>query len=164
MSARRRVRAAEIGASLGGDGAAGGAVAVAKLGSGSRGGGGGRGRGHRGDMAMGALHAGAAPKPREDDDTILIDSGSSLPALKSIARPLDTSMRRSDLVPVRTIGVGTFGRVRMVRDKRDRKLYALKTLRKATVVRLRQQRNVCYEKAVLAAIRHPFLIQLQAAF
>ena len=99
-----------------------------------------------------------------DGDSILVDSGSSLPALKSIARPLDTSMRRSDLVPVRTIGVGTFGRVRMVRDKRDRKLYALKTLRKATVVRLRQQRNVCYEKAVLAAIRHPFLIQLQAAF
>jgi cGMP-dependent protein kinase 1 len=99
-----------------------------------------------------------------DDDSSLKSVGASLAALKALAHGLDDTMTIEDLDPITTLGVGTFGRVKMVRDLRDGKLYALKTLHKGTVIRLKQQKNVIYEKAVLAALRHPFLIRLVAAF
>ncbi|KAA0151837.1 hypothetical protein FNF29_04243 [Cafeteria roenbergensis] len=90
--------------------------------------------------------------------------GASLEALSRLARGLDQTLRISDLEVMTTLGIGTFGRVKMVRDRRSGRFYALKTLHKGTVIRLNQQKNVIYEKAVLAAIRHPFLIRLIAAF
>lgn len=65
-----------------------------------------------------------------------------------------------NLEKLHILGVGTFGRVYMVKHTKTGELYALKVLRKAKVMRLKQQRNVVYEKAVMAAIRHPFLLRL----
>eukprot|EP01138_Halocafeteria_seosinensis_P004344 gb/GECG01004444.1/.p1 GENE.gb/GECG01004444.1/~~gb/GECG01004444.1/.p1 ORF type:complete len:894 (+),score=138.76 gb/GECG01004444.1/:1-2682(+) len=66
----------------------------------------------------------------------------------------------NDLEKLHILGIGTFGRVYMVRHTKSGALYALKVLRKAKVMKLKQQRNVVYEKAVMAAIRHPFLLHL----
>jgi serine/threonine protein kinase len=60
--------------------------------------------------------------------------------------------------------VGTFGRVYLVRHARSGALFALKVLKKALVRKLNQARNVEFERAVLAAVRHPFLLRLIATF
>jgi len=87
-------------------------------------------------------------------------SSGALSHLQSVAQPLDTSVRLEDLERCITVGVGTFGRVYMVRHVHTGALYALKELKKSTVVKLNQSRNVVYERAVMAAVRHPFLLRL----
>jgi hypothetical protein len=139
----------------------------------------------------------------------------SLEYLRSRASraPEEAAIALADLSRVVTLGVGTFGRVYLVRhevgsgkgdftsggslpvgqaasagdsdddveatpvaegdsdgeseeDKTDTarsaggKLYALKVLKKATLVRLKQEKNVVFERAVMAALHHPFLLRL----
>ncbi|XP_077575241.1 cAMP-dependent protein kinase catalytic subunit PRKX [Stigmatopora nigra] len=68
--------------------------------------------------------------------------------------------RLDDLMSIATVGTGTFGRVYLVRDKNSRVFYALKQMRIADVIRLKQEQHVHNEKAVLKEVNHPFLIQL----
>lgn len=65
-----------------------------------------------------------------------------------------------------TVGTGTFGRVRMVRIKghRDKTPLALKILKKAEAIRLKQVEHVKAEKVILSMIEHPFLVNLLTTF
>lgn len=70
-----------------------------------------------------------------------------------------------DFEVVDTLGTGTFGRVFLVRDKLQHPenpagYYALKTLRKAHIVRLKQVAHLNSEKAVLSRVWHPFIVKL----
>ncbi|RLN60743.1 hypothetical protein BBJ29_007141 [Phytophthora kernoviae] len=65
-----------------------------------------------------------------------------------------------DLQVMRTLGSGTFGRVKLVKHKPTGMAYALKVLNKASVVAYKQQRNVINEKAVMVQCNHPFLLKL----
>ncbi|RYG50528.1 hypothetical protein EON67_05115 [archaeon] len=84
----------------------------------------------------------------------------SLELLQSKARPMDTSIKLEDLQRIVTVGVGTFGRVYMVRHVPSGQLFALKELKSATVERLNQTLNVQFELAVMGTLRHPFLLRL----
>ena len=88
----------------------------------------------------------------------------TLALLRAAAQPLATGMRLADLERIVTVGVGTFGRVFLVRHAPTGALYALKVLKKALVHKMNQARNVEFERAVLAAVRHPFLLRLVATF
>jgi serine/threonine protein kinase len=61
-----------------------------------------------------------------------------------------------------TLGTGTFGRVRQVKLKDDKKgrVYALKMLKKTELVNLNQVAHIKSEKAILKAISHPFIVSL----
>ncbi|XP_030642447.1 cAMP-dependent protein kinase catalytic subunit PRKX-like [Chanos chanos] len=61
---------------------------------------------------------------------------------------------------VATVGTGTFGRVVLVRDKRTRTFFALKSMKIVDVIRLKQQQHVHNEKEVLTEVNHPFLVRL----
>jgi serine/threonine protein kinase len=50
-----------------------------------------------------------------------------------------------------TLGTGTLGRVRLARHKASKQFFAIKAMRKADVVRLRQVAHVASERALLAA-------------
>mmetsp|Transcript_108653 Transcript_108653/g.308018 ORF Transcript_108653/g.308018 Transcript_108653/m.308018 type:complete len:372 (+) Transcript_108653:189-1304(+) len=65
-----------------------------------------------------------------------------------------------------TVGVGTFGRVRVVKVKgsADRTPLALKIMKKSEVLRLKQLEHVKAETAILAKIHHPFIVNLLATF
>jgi len=63
-----------------------------------------------------------------------------------------------------TLGTGTFGRVYLVRHKPTGKFYAMKTLKKTEVVRLKQVEHINSEKQILSAIRHPFIVNLYRSF
>jgi len=63
-----------------------------------------------------------------------------------------------------TLGTGTFGRVYLVRHKPSGKYYAMKTLKKTEVVRLKQVEHINSEKQILSSIRHPFIVNLYRSF
>lgn len=70
----------------------------------------------------------------------------------------------ADLEVMRTLGAGTFGRVKMCRHKPTGKPFALKVLQKAQIVAYGQQKNVMNERDVMAMIDHPFVLKLAATY
>lgn len=65
-----------------------------------------------------------------------------------------------------TVGMGTFGRVRVVkiRGSADRAPFALKIMKKSEVIRRKQVKHVKDEAAILSQIQHPFVVNLLATF
>ncbi|KAJ5573975.1 uncharacterized protein N7459_008402 [Penicillium hispanicum] len=82
------------------------------------------------------------------------------------------SLHVNDFVLMKTLGTGldtrTFARVWLARlkDQKDKnKVYALKVLRKADVIKLKQVEHVRNERKTLAAVvGHPFITTLVASF
>jgi CRP-like cAMP-binding protein len=71
----------------------------------------------------------------------------------------------SDLKQLAILGVGTFGRVKLVLHTKDKdRPYALKCMRKGQVVALKQVEHVINEKKLLEECNHPFLLHLAATF
>mgnify|MGYP001179919512 CR=1 FL=1 len=70
-----------------------------------------------------------------------------------------------DLKLLSILGVGTFGRVKLVLHTIDSdRPYALKCMRKGQVIALKQVEHVMNEKKLLEACDHPFLLRLAATF
>eukprot|EP00388_Colpodella_angusta_P014566 GDKJ01036418.1.p1 GENE.GDKJ01036418.1~~GDKJ01036418.1.p1 ORF type:complete len:338 (+),score=60.27 GDKJ01036418.1:94-1107(+) len=85
--------------------------------------------------------------------------------LKSLIADIpDLSLAHFDLR--NTVGTGTFGRVRVVKVKGcpDRTPFALKIMKKAVIINLRQVEHVKAEKVILTMIEHPFIVNLVASF
>jgi CRP-like cAMP-binding protein len=70
----------------------------------------------------------------------------------------------ADLYPERTIGIGTFGRVRLAIHAPSQRPYALKLMKKKHLVRANQVVNVRSENKLLSTCMHPFLLKLAGAF
>eukprot|EP00735_Rhodelphis_limneticus_P014221 TRINITY_DN8220_c0_g1::TRINITY_DN8220_c0_g1_i1::g.10194::m.10194 TRINITY_DN8220_c0_g1::TRINITY_DN8220_c0_g1_i1::g.10194 ORF type:complete len:362 (-),score=46.25,sp/P51817/PRKX_HUMAN/57.70/3e-142,Pkinase/PF00069.20/6.2e-68,Pkinase_Tyr/PF07714.12/7.7e-37,Kinase-like/PF14531.1/7.2e-08,Seadorna_VP7/PF07387.6/0.1 TRINITY_DN8220_c0_g1_i1:853-1938(-) len=68
-----------------------------------------------------------------------------------------------------TLGTGTFGRVRLVKvrpgilDSSKPQYFAMKILKKAELIRLKQVDHIKSEKAILQMIDHPFVVNLFGA-
>ncbi|KAK4561715.1 cAMP-dependent protein kinase catalytic subunit [Recurvomyces mirabilis] len=60
----------------------------------------------------------------------------------------------------RTLGTGSFGRVHLVQSKHNQRYYAVKVLKKAQVVKMKQVEHTNDERRMLQRCRHPFLITL----
>lgn len=75
-----------------------------------------------------------------------------------------TNIKREDLEIIRTLGAGTFGRVKLVRHKPTNKPMAMKILQKAQVVAYSQQKNVMNERNVMMMVDHPFVLKLETTF
>merc|ERR1711998_696352 len=63
-----------------------------------------------------------------------------------------------------TLGTGTFGRVRLVKYKKDSKWMAMKILKKSEIIRLKQVEHIKAEKSILGSINHPFIVNMFGAF
>jgi CRP-like cAMP-binding protein len=70
----------------------------------------------------------------------------------------------ADLELRRILGVGTFGRVKLVKHTPSQQTFALKCIRKAQVVATKQQTHVLNEKRILAMMDHPFVLKLVATY
>lgn len=84
-------------------------------------------------------------------------SGVPIPAYQS-------SLALRDLDIIRTLGAGTFGRVKLVRHRPTNGAYALKVLQKAQIVAYGQQKNVMNERNVMCMVNHPFVLKLCATY
>ncbi|USW52110.1 Putative serine/threonine-protein kinase, active [Septoria linicola] len=105
----------------------------------------------------------AEKRPLEPDE-IVVD-----PQHKPVGHS-SKHLRRDDFDLVKTLGTGTFARVWMVKlanrkEDTKNKVFALKILRKADVIRLKQVEHVRNERNVLAAVAgHPFITTMVASF
>jgi serine/threonine protein kinase len=55
--------------------------------------------------------------------------------------------------------VGSFGRVRLAKNKLDGKYYAAKILKKAEIIKLKQVDHIMNETNILFQISHPFIVK-----
>lgn len=65
-----------------------------------------------------------------------------------------------DFTLQRTLGTGSFGRVHLAQSKHNHRFYALKVLKKAQVVKMKQIEHTNDERRMLSRARHPFLVTL----
>ncbi|KAL9550522.1 hypothetical protein MBANPS3_004685 [Mucor bainieri] len=65
---------------------------------------------------------------------------------------------------IETLGTGTFGRVWLTKQKTTKKYYAIKVLKKADIVKLKQVEHINSERLVLSEINFPFIVQLYCTF
>lgn len=65
---------------------------------------------------------------------------------------------------IRILGIGTFGRVWIVKHQTTSKTYALKILDKEQIVSHHQAKGVMREKEIMDSLKHPFIVGLVATF
>lgn len=70
----------------------------------------------------------------------------------------------ADLKIIRTIGTGTFGRVKLCQHKSSGEVIAMKCLQKAHIVESQQEKNIIAEKDCMATMNHPFVLKLLGTF
>ena len=70
----------------------------------------------------------------------------------------------NDFQLLQVIGRGSFGKVLLVRGKRDKHVYALKILQKSAIVARNQVEHTISERKILEEADHPFLCGLEFAF
>ncbi|KAF4738804.1 hypothetical protein FOZ63_004025 [Perkinsus olseni] len=70
----------------------------------------------------------------------------------------------NDFILGKTLGTGSFGRVRFVTDKNSGRHYALKILKKAAIIKLKQVDHIISEKSILKVIHHPNIVNLYGSF
>ena len=58
------------------------------------------------------------------------------------------------------LGTGTFGRVWLSKQNKSKQYYAIKVLKKADIVKLKQVEHINSERQVLSEINFPFIVQL----
>ncbi|KAL5604469.1 hypothetical protein BROUX41_002438 [Berkeleyomyces rouxiae] len=86
------------------------------------------------------------------------------PAVSSEARVTKGKYTLQDFEIQRTLGTGSFGRVHLVQSKHNTRFYAIKVLKKAQVVRMKQVEHTNDERRMLGEVKHPFLITLWGTF
>lgn len=69
-----------------------------------------------------------------------------------------------DFTMQRTLGTGSFGRVHLVQSRHNQRFYAIKVLRKAQVVRMKQVEHTNDERRMLQVVKHPFVVSLWGTF
>lgn len=102
----------------------------------------------------------AAPKdPEAKDKKAGLDSF-KMPA----GMVINNKMTVDDFELMVVVGKGSFGKVMQVRKKDTGKIYAMKVLKKETLVKRQQVAHTRTERQVLAQIDHPFIVSIRYAF
>jgi len=69
-----------------------------------------------------------------------------------------TRVKLTDYDILNTLGTGSFGRVRLARNLHTDEYVAIKMLKKAEILRLKQVDHIIGENIILSNISHPFLV------
>ncbi|KAK3240853.1 hypothetical protein CYMTET_49339 [Cymbomonas tetramitiformis] len=100
------------------------------------------------------------------DITLRLQLPNLMAKLKVIANDIaclsNGKLDLADLEIYSTLGMGQFGRVKLVRHSRNCQAYALKCLVKRMIAESGQEKHLRSEKMVLDKINHPFCIKLMA--
>lgn len=80
------------------------------------------------------------------------------------AYPRKPGVTVADFEIICTIGTGSFGKVRLVKYKLNGQCYAMKTLRKSEIIRMKQVDHIMSEQHILSLVDHPFLVKMYDSF
>ena len=69
-----------------------------------------------------------------------------------------------DFKQLKILGQGSFGKVVLVKNENNNKLYAMKILDKKYIVKKNQVSHTQTERAMLEKLKHPFIVRLNYAF
>lgn len=86
------------------------------------------------------------------------------PLAQQAARQTKGKYSLADFEILRTLGTGSFGRVHLVQSRHNQRFYAVKVLKKAQVVKMKQVEHTNDERKMLGEVKHPFLITLWGTF
>lgn len=64
----------------------------------------------------------------------------------------------------KTVGMGSFGRVRLCRHKRTGKVYVMKILKKCDIIKQKQVDHLYSEFKILSIMNHPFIVELKGVY
>jgi hypothetical protein len=107
------------------------------------------------------------PKPSANG-AMLAPSPSQMQPTPAAAQPVVRTTKGkytlTDFTIQRTLGTGSFGRVHLVQSKHNQRFYAVKVLKKAQVVKMKQVEHTNDERRMLQQVKHPFLITLWGTF
>jgi len=84
------------------------------------------------------------------------------PAVAKFENRIRTKLEEFEYIGV--LGVGSFGRVSLVKDPKTNLTYSLKCVRKNRVVETQQQEHMRNERAVLALLDSHFIVKLYATY
>lgn len=73
-------------------------------------------------------------------------------------------LKLDDFHLLRTLGTGSFGRVHLAQSRHNSRYYAIKVLKKAEVVRLKQVEHTNSERSILESAANPFMVNLWGTF
>jgi len=76
----------------------------------------------------------------------------------------EAEVRMEDLELLATLGVGGFGRVKLVKNHENGKTYALKCMFKGLVIAKRQTEHILNERRLMGICSHPFLPHLVTTY
>lgn len=128
-----------------------------------------------------AVEAGTAPVPISEPAVVAsppkLDVGSLAEPLRSLPVTYEeqayveehftsktTGVTAEDFELLKVIGKGSFGKVMQVKKKDTHKIYAMKVLKKAQLVKRKQVAHTKTERKVLEDISNPFIVSLRFAF
>ena len=126
-------------------------------------------RPHTGDSAYKLQHDG--PTASRPDTHISNTNGTGdinpiVPSNHQPAVPRTTKgkYQLQDFTLKRTLGTGSFGRVHLVQSNHNERFYAIKVLKKAQVVKMKQVEHTNDERKMLQKVKHAFLVTLWGTF
>jgi len=76
----------------------------------------------------------------------------------------DKALKVDQFTLGKTLGTGSFGRVKFATYKPNEKYYALKILKKSAIIRMKQVDHIASEKAILLTLKHPFIVNMYGCF
>ena len=76
----------------------------------------------------------------------------------------NTPATLEDFKHLKVLGRGSFGKVVLVKNENNNKLYAMKILDKKFIVKKNQVSHTQTERALLEKLKHPFIVRLNYAF
>jgi len=92
-------------------------------------------------------------------------AGNAVPSAEPVGMDLTGArLAVTDFVLGKTLGTGSFGRVRFVTYKPTGKYYALKALKKSAIIRLKQVDHIVSEKNILLMLKHPMIVNMYGCF
>ena len=80
--------------------------------------------------------------------------------MDAFSKVIPKKIKLSDYTIERTLGTGSFGRVKLAKNKTNGKYVAIKILKKAVIIKLKQVDHILNEIKILTLIDHPFLVYL----
>lgn len=78
--------------------------------------------------------------------------------MEAFSKIIPKKVKLSDYTMNRTLGTGSFGRVKLAKNKSTGKYVAIKILKKAEIIKLKQVDHIMNEIKILSLIDHPFLV------